>query len=77
MLYHWKVLHLPVTIRPIVEFPSGAVNNNPRLSKVILKLSVLEIGLNRKRYTVSVSQVIESKEPKLGLTQEFVMLLVQ
>ena len=44
MLSRWKVLDLPVTIRPVVELPSGAVSVNPRSNKVTIKLSILEIG---------------------------------
>ena len=44
MLYHWKVLHIPVTIRPVVELPSGAVSVNPRSNKVTMKRLILEIG---------------------------------
>ena len=44
MLYHWKVLHLPITIRPVVELLSGVVSVNARSNKVTLKRSILEIG---------------------------------
>jgi len=45
MLYHWKALHLCVTIRSVVELASGAVSVNPRSNKVTIKRSILEIGL--------------------------------
>ncbi|KAK2182348.1 hypothetical protein NP493_358g05019 [Ridgeia piscesae] len=37
MLYHWKVLHLHVSIRPVVELPNDAVSVNPRSNKVTVK----------------------------------------
>ncbi|KAK2178053.1 hypothetical protein NP493_564g02035 [Ridgeia piscesae] len=37
MLYHWKALHLPVTISPVVELSSGAVSVKPRSYKVTRK----------------------------------------
>ena len=36
MLYHWKAMYLPVTIRPVVELPSGAVSINTRSNKVTI-----------------------------------------
>ena len=44
MLYHWKALHLPVTISPVIELPGGEVSVNPRSNKVTIKRSILEIG---------------------------------
>ena len=40
MLYHY----LPVTIRPVVQLPGGAISVNPRSNKVTIKRSILEIG---------------------------------
>ena len=40
MLYNWKALHLPVTIRPVVELSSGAVSVTPWSDKVTIKRHV-------------------------------------
>ena len=52
MLYHWKALHLPVMIRPVVELPSGAVSGNSRSNKVTVKRSILETARFRKRLDI-------------------------
>ena len=52
MLYHWKALHLTVTIRPVVELPSGAVSGNSRSNKVTVKRLILETARFRKRLDI-------------------------
>ena len=56
MLYHWKALHLTVTISPVVELPSGAVSGNPWSNKVPIKRSILEIGRFRKLLDIKMAK---------------------